>query len=447
MTRGIALLSPQANILGGAMFITLLFILISLTPNLAWSIDHQLEVESAQDWANSFQTPYPILVFDRDHLNYLFAKNQLQGDDNEGARLQFLGEYVERRIGFPLERNDLVNIDIYLTQTTGMAAALPLFEGHGSEKRYKMCSVFSLPPNGNAKVESERVTGLNINEAFEHSHQSFENLSKTMDFESLYLFSLYHEVSHCLDQKYLPESHASQSSHAVHLSEAFAEVMAYLKLTERLDPNVVEARALYRTLYSRNVGVFLAQNQMGNAFNPHYTRGGVIYYLTPYLMGAYEKLVFELKTVDFHNDPQLLLKLAEEIVENNKLSGRGFSAIGMALQEGFPKIMQRYQDYAFESPDFFYKSYLELMEYKNQTELWNQKAFKETLEEAPSLLAPPLPLAELCETLSGEPWQYFETLNVYREIFNSGLYEVESNNQAYEDLNQVSAILQKECGV
>lgn len=445
MLDEIALLGPQANILGGTMLLTLLIFIVTLTPNLAWSIDHQQEVYKAQQWANSFESPYPILVFDRDQLNYLFAKNRLQGDDNEDQRLQFLGEYVEKRIGFPLERNDLVNIDIYLTQTTGMAAALPLFERNGSEKKYKMCSVFSLPPNGNAQVESERVTGLNIAEAYDHSHENFDRLSKTMTFEELYLFSLYHEVSHCLDQKYLPESHTSQSSHAVHLSEAFAEVMAYLKLSERLDPKVVEARALYRTLYSRNVGVFLAQNQMGNAFNPHYTKGGVIYYLTPYLMGAYEKLVFDLKNVDFVNDPKLLMELGQEIVESHKLSGRGFSAIGMALADGFPSIIQRYQDYAFDSPDFFYKSYLELMEYKNQTDLWNERAFKETGNEASNIDAPSLPLDALCEALMGDEWQYLEALKAYREVFNAGHYQTDSNNQAYEDLNQISAILQEEC--
>lgn len=306
------------------------FIVITLfITTQSFAINHRAEIQKAKTWADTFEKAYPIHIFNRDEITYLFLKEGALGEGDQKQRMEIIDRYIQEKVGIALTENDLSNLETYLFVLNNSAVALPLTEGYGKDFRYKMCAVFPNAPNGNARIESERILGLLTKEVYpEHD---YEQLTQKLSFEELYLFSLYHEVSHCLDQTFMPETYInSENSHGVHQSESFAETLAYLGLIDRLGKDMAGARVLYRILYSRLMGEYFAKNPALGFGHPHFVKGGAVYYLAPVLFDAYDRVnSHTIKVAELN--PQELLDVATDIVDKSSLHFRSFSAIARGL--------------------------------------------------------------------------------------------------------------------
>lgn len=412
-------------------------------PGFVFALDHQEEIAVVQRLANSMGRPYPIWVFDRDDIHFLFVSHKVVGESKKTQRLELLGKYIFEKTNAELNSNDLENIDTYLSVLPESAVALPL-QASFSSNAYKFCAVFPLAPNGNTEIETSRMLQLDFKTVY--PNESYSQLSKKMSFDELYLFSLYHEVGHCLDPVYMPIVSASHDdSHAVHLSEAFAEVFAYMNLYSRFNANIADTRALYRTIYSRRMGEFLAQDSSGGLMNPHRAKGGVIYYLTPYLMYAYEQIHF--KKINPQNlTPQELIEATIDIVETKEIESRSFTAIALALQEGFEPIVQKYQDYAFNSPDFFYTAYLQLLSYRHQTDAWLSRAFTGPALNAQKPMAPEIPVNDLCTSIiNKDRLAFLNALSIWRDSVQKNDYDASSVRERYDIMNALQPHLDQNC--
>lgn len=417
---------------------------LSLLPLTVQALNHQSEISRAQQWANTLERPYPIWIFDRDELNFIFVQRQVIGDEKKQERLMVIKDYVLEKTNTLLNNNELDNLDTYLSLMTDSAVALPLVTSFASAS-YKFCAVFPLPPNGNAEVETERLLQLQTTSAYT---ESYSQLTKKMSLEELYLFSLYHELGHCADPIYMPQALSStDDSQAVHLSEAFAEVFAYMALANRLGEHIAVPRSLYRTIYSRRMGEFLAKDKSpGAALNPHRSRGGVIYYLTPYLMDAYEKVRFKKIKPQELSPQDLVTTIAHQIIDLNEIEHRSFTGIAMALLEDFEPTIEKYQENAFNSPEFFYTAYLQLLSYRDQTDAWLARAFLNPVTTAHQTQPPSLPLHDLCTAIQNNDLNlYLNSINQWRDQINTTDFYMPSLRTLYVQMNDIQNVLATEC--
>jgi hypothetical protein len=400
-----------------------------LTAVNSFALNHQDEIERVSEWAESFGKDYPIVVVDRDKTSFLIKSNNAENDQDK--RFELMKAYFLESFSVDLSFQDFVNLDPYTTVLKNSALALPITRGYGRE--YKFCAVFANPPNGNAQVESNRIIGFNQVEAYQNYPEfNYKNLNKKMSFEELYLFSLYHEVSHCLDDQFLIEMQQNGGdAHGIHKAEIFAEVLAYFALIPRLGREVASRRAVYRTIYSRIVGEYLTtQPTFGN---PHIASGGAIYNLGPYLFKAHELIHFQKISLD-----QPLLKLAKDFVLNEALTSREFHAVVTFLTKGSEHANQQYSEWAFKDPHFFYTAYMELVQYEMNTENALKKAF--SVKEVESFdVIPELDFPSLCQSLNSNDLEgYLVELNSYRDQLNEGHYELAVINEVYDTLNNSS---------
>lgn len=412
-----------------------------------FSLNHQEEIKKAQKWVNTFKRDYPILIFNRDEMIFFFTKNNLLGEEKKEARRDFIQNYIREKTGVELEKIDASSIDIYLTDAPDSALALP-FETKDKKGNptYKFCGVFPIPPNGNQQLEIERITGINVPDAY--GDYTYKRLSKKMTLKELYLFSLYHEVGHCLDKTFMPEgykSYGTPAAHTVHLSEAFAETFALLVLAKRLDRDIGQRRAFLRALYSNFIGPYLSMNPgMGDE---NRSSGGAIYFLSPYIMEAVEQLQFKKINLN-ENDPESFVEEATKIIEYKQYKGRSFAAINRSLQEGYNKTLGEYQRLSEKDPEFFYRAYVDLISFKAQIDYFIQGAFAVEEKEEREFLAeaPSPPLMELCSSASNKNWAAFEkALFLYREKINTAIYSYQSSAERYKELNHLGQSLEKSC--
>ena len=320
---------------------------LSLASTKVLAIDHQLEIKQAQEWVDSFDRSYPIVIIDRDKINFLIKSNS--ASNNEDLMFELVKDHFIKEFDVSIDIQDFINLEPYLNRLTNSAIALPINEGFSGE--YKFCTVFANAPNGNSQVETNRLVGFNQPGPYDdHPDYNYNNLNEKMSFEELYLFSLYHEASHCLDQDFLIEMQQNGGEpHGIHEAETFAELMAYFALIPRLGEEVAARRALYRTIYSRVVGKYLTT--IPSFGNPHVTSGGAIYNLGPYLYKAQELIHFQQISLD---DP--LDQLAKSFVLEHGLTSREFHAVVTFLRSGPEEANNQYKEWAFRDPQFFYSA-------------------------------------------------------------------------------------------
>ncbi len=426
-----------------------IFIVVALTySQMSLGIDHAKEIAAAQEWANSFERPYPIVIFNRDELHFRFLAEgaSAETDTAEKKRQSIIGDHIFKKTGLQLASNILLNIETQLYVTPGGAVAMPFHESYDNNGPYQVCTVFVNAPNGNSQIEVERLTGLNVKEAYDGEH--YAQLQLKEDFDVMYLFSLYHEVSHCLDQSFMPETYKTYSptAHDVHASESFAETLAYLQISKRLGNDIAKARLLYRILYSRHVGTYLAQNVKLSFGDPLFASGGAIYYLAPSLSRAYQWL--ETGKVNPEKvDNDTLYQAAEAIVRESLLDFRSFSAIARSLVER-NKIVTEYSTSSFNDPDLFFDAYQDLILYYATTDNWLKFGLDRTIENLTNHLqeAPHLPIQKFCKTLGEDnPDSFILVLDEYRNLLNSQAFSAESRYKRYLELNSLSKTLSGQC--
>jgi hypothetical protein len=314
-------------------------------------------------YADNF-SDYPILIFDMDEVEARYAKAGAfgEGRDKERQRADIVQAYVKEEVGVDLSSSEAMGYEAYTTILKASAYALPtLMDGPDRKKVYKMCAVFPASANSNKRLEMERMTGLKTPGAYEHT--TYAGLQKKLEFRELQLFSLYHELGHCMDRIFMPVNYNvyQVDSHDVHLSESYAEVFALMMLEKEGLKGTGETRALIRNLYTQKMGKWFIDNPQNGFGNPLYLRGGLIYNLAPVLLAANEFLERDRNFVQQEVD--VLLLKAKEFVDKNALSSRGFHGIFLAMSEGREKIVSRYREYSLSLPSFFKDAYKDILHF------------------------------------------------------------------------------------
>lgn len=408
--------------------------LLLTSHSLAAPLNHQSEIAKAQEWANQAQTTYPIVVVDRDELQFIFLKQRVLGRANRNVREEILANYFKEKYQLDtLSPNDLSNIDDYIVGYSSMAAAMPLRqEISNSNLAYKACLVFPRGPNGNQQTETERTLYMDLPGAYEHSYYQ---LSSRLSFDQLYLFSIYHETAHCLDPKYIPSSAQNDSAHDTHRAEAFAETLAYFKLLERFTSDMAFSRAQLRALYSQYVGTRLAKEDSQTLAHPKMAFAGSIYFLSPYLIEA-EKSLSDQKLASLLNSGDIrgLIAYTVDLVDETSGSSVEFMARATAQRVGFVKAKIIYSDYAENDPNYFQDAYESVLEFEEQLTLWTQNAFNLKIDSIPASSQNP------SDKASNAQW---DTLcqGLYQKdyaIFIMGLNQVRQSLKAVERMDTES---------
>ncbi len=334
-------------------------------------------------YANQYKK-YPILIFDRDEVEYRFSQNQAWGEEKEkeNLRIRIIQRYVKEVVGVELTHNEASAYEMYISILKDSAVALPTFTESWPRVEYKMCAVFPANANSNQQIETERILGLLTKEAY--GELTYDHLKPRLSYEDLAEISLYHELSHCLDQEFMPDTYQSyEDSHSVHKSESFAETNALLLMAKEGKINVGRTRSLLRSLYSSKLGSYLAANPQNSFGNPHYMAGGAIYYLSPVIEKAQD--IIDQNPMDFKTKTiNQITAMAQELVKKYALSSKTFSAIAMYLDQ--PKeTLQSYAQNAEEMPDFFEEAFKGLIDYIEKTNQVTSNAFSPTTLPVPSL--------------------------------------------------------------
>ncbi|AYF43926.1 hypothetical protein BALOs_0916 [Halobacteriovorax sp. BALOs_7] len=328
-------------------------ILLMLTHGLGFAFDLSSEVEKLnEEYRNTYE--YPIIIFDKNEI-----APKLVGLE-ETDQIEIVKNYTLDVHDIELSHNEAVNLVPYFTSLNGAASAIPFFE-RGWGKELKFCAVL---PNGimnDLSAEVRRVLGdskeVDVYENFDFSR--FENL---FTLEELYLYSLYHELSHCLDQNFMLKNYSSSpSAHGVHEAESFAEVNALFLLAQKKGMrNLGAKRSLLRKTYSQYMGPYLASDKVSTFAGPIVKKGGSVYFLTPAIIAAQRELEnYKKGVMDFNLEQTLAL--SKEVVEHHAINSRSFQALNKSFKDGSEEAKRYYRDLSQRDPDLFLATYYDLL--------------------------------------------------------------------------------------
>lgn len=328
------------------------FLSLYLGP-LAQAFDIAPEVKALNQEFNNYN--YPILVIDKNDSES-FLRDQNFDRLPENKQVEILKSYFLKTFRMPLETNHAINLIPYFTILKSSAVAMPFAENG----KNKLCVVLPSDNKGDHLSEVQRLLGYDPSLDL-YKKIDFQKLTKLLSLEDLRLFSLYHELSHCLDPYYVVKFHNQDPDpHSIHQSESFAEVNALLMLSQRKNKrNLGIARALLRGLYTRHLGPFLAKqppSMAGEAYN----KGGAIYFLSFPLLEAQSQIEsFSRRVRDMNLNETLAL--SKEIVEFRAMKSRSFYALHTAFHEGEENAHNYYLGLAQRDPDFFLIAYNDLV--------------------------------------------------------------------------------------
>lgn len=415
----------------------------------AFGFDYAKEIDKAQKRFGDVKE-YPIVIFNQDEISWKLAKANAFGDSDEAeaSRIQIIKDYVESKSGFEITDSEALGLENYITVLKDSAFAMPILKGSWGERSFKMCAVFPASPNTNQRLEHERLMGLLTEEVY--GELGYEEIDLRMPYEQLAMFSLYHEVSHCLDPEFMKENYNGQESpHNVHLSESFAEGLALLILEQMGYENMGRSRGRLRMIYSRMMGSYFARNPGLGGGNPFFVKGGAIYHLDPALRGAQEFVFYSGNKFDDFTLDELMSEMVK-IVEDKALDSRTFHAIANYLAAtDKEEQLTTYRERAFDSPDLFYEAYAGLMTYHDYTSYVlenllrrvvipesNQKSFGNSL----------LNDSNLCESFqSGDKLSFQEEIFSLRETLRAEKLPATSQREMADELNTVHEDLLKQC--
>ncbi len=418
-------------------------ILVSTSSALAKTEMSKL-VEYVQD---KYATPNesPILIFDKDEINWRFAKAKVFGKENESARIPVIQAYVKEFTGVDLTTNHASNFDTYLSILKNSAVALPLTEGYSSNKAYKICGVFHADANSNQRLESERLLGLNIKGAY--GDLEYHHLKEGLEFEEMKKFSLYHELGHCLDKRFLPEAQSAYNdAHSIHESESFAETTGLLLLAREGIDNVAQRRITMRNIYSRKIGQYLIDTPGLSYGNPNAKYGGLIYYMQP-VLSAGAALIEEDFAFVQDSSMEELLKASERIVDESSLKSRSFNAIYSYLTDGAEVALERYREYEESMPEYFTGIIATIMSYINKTDQTVEDSFDQDREEIPFKLSlKDFTVEEFCPSFESYDREAFnELLDEFREDLKNENGTAAEQRQRQQDLMDLPESLSRIC--
>ncbi|CBW26377.1 putative exported protein [Halobacteriovorax marinus SJ] len=328
-------------------YIKALLILIALS-STTLAFDTTSEIEKLNTEFNQYQK-YPIIIFNKDKIRSLLVEDKNQN-------IKSITLYMKETFNITIDHFEAESILDYHTVLNNSASALPFKEKRS--KDYKFCAVFPSGAKTNHSEEVERILGIH-DSLNPYPKDTVERVTELLTLKELKLFSLYHELSHCLDEKYIPDSFATDGHH-IHMAESFAENLAALILTKRFEfRNIALKRSILRGLYTRYMGRHIIRDEDTIVMHPSAKQMGVVYYLSPTLI----KLNDTLQSYDFRRGKQSmqeLMAIAHSNVEEHAFSSRTFQAIAAYLKDGRENSLFRYRNFSASSPDLFYITYLRL---------------------------------------------------------------------------------------
>lgn len=403
-------------------------------------------VEKVQTkYADKFKE-HPILIMDKDDINWRISQEKAFGEKGEKRRIKIIIKYVKEKTGVDIEHNDAINLDTYISILKNSAVAVPLTTNSWSKVEYKICTVFHADPNSNQRLESERLLGLQTGDAYKE--YKYEHLVNKLGFEQLQLFSIYHELGHCLDTKYLVAAQtAYDDPHGIHQSESFAETAGLLLLTREGHKDLAGNRINMRSIYSRQFGQYLVDTPQMGFGNPNAKYGGIIYHMAP-VLEASDKLIKEQRTQIEESTVSEILELSENIVENHALDSRTFHGISLFMENGKEETLVMYRNYEQSFPDLFVGVIDNIIEYIEGTQQIINNSFDTTRVDIPfrNTLRPLSVEKDFCPAYLSEDRDSFDQqLDVYREDLRLENGTPEEQRERQADLMNIHEAVAATC--
>jgi len=264
--------------------------------------------------------------------------------------------YLKKEHSLSVEISDAQNLVTYVTDLNASASAIPFFSA-GYPLVMKFCIVMPSGLTGSVVDETARTLGVRGMEHL-YGEVSLDRVSKKFTIEQLKTVSLYHELSHCMDRRFLQRAYQGEPDpHSVHMAESFAEVNALVLLAQRKQvKGWGQGRALLRGIYSKTLGPFLAR-QGGFNDNVLQEYGGSIYFLNRSIEAAERKIAEGIPSAGLDET----LALSAQITEQSALPSRSFRALHFSFQQGEKKTLAEYHKLATEHPDLFRQAYDDLV--------------------------------------------------------------------------------------
>lgn len=315
-----------------------------------------------RDFSNTLG--YPIFVVDKADFQKMLAEKNLAGTEDRNVLVPAFTAYA-RAHGIPMEPQDAAQLTAHFTHLNNSASAMPFYTDKFRRTQMRFCVVLPSANNSSHLDEVKRIIGA---DGQEEIYKGFDvsKLLPLLTQEELQLFSLYHELSHCLDRNYLAALFEDEPvPHNVHLAESFAETNALLLLAQRHGLKKLGIpRSMIRTLYSKYYGPAIANNQSNVYLGTVNKYGGSVYFLSPVLLAAQQELERNGEKIGAFNLEQTLA-LSKMLVEQHAISKLSFEALNMLIKDGPESIVPYYQRLAKKSPSKFLKPLQDMMYYKS----------------------------------------------------------------------------------
>ena len=291
---------------------------------------------------------YPILIFNKPVVKNLISNKSIE--EQQHAVIS----YVESEIGITISPIVADSIIEQHTITDSSATAKPIQSSFNGP--YTFCAVFPSGSNTNHQEELERFLGV-AKSVSPYPSEILEKAKALLSLEELKLYSLYHELAHCLDENYAPNS--GDSVAGLHQAENYAEAHAGLLLSKRLkSKNLLLRRSLLRSMYTKYMGQYFATADL-IVFDPNIRKGGSVYFLSPVLLAA-QKIA---STYNFRIESENLEKINDlsiNLVEAHGLDSRDIAALHLYLTVGKNAAVDEYRDMLSSFPEAFVGTYINL---------------------------------------------------------------------------------------
>ena len=418
---------------------------ISFNLDYTYALTQQSQlIQYLQDQYADQGQNYPVLIIDQDEIELRYAKENAFGSDEEKEKLRskILAQYVLENTGVQLTSNDALGLEPYTSVMKGGAYAIPLFNNY-RDKQYKICTVFPASVNSNQRLETHRILGLDTPGAY--PAQAYQRLKKHIPFEILKMYSILHELGHCLDRTFMPNAYSTYepNAHSVHESESFAETFSTFMLIKEGYKNWAQTRALYRNLYTRYMGQWFVDNPQNGFGNPMYLKGGIIYYLSPSLLQANYVIqrnrdLKDLSVLEY-------IEMAETIVKENAITSRAFHGIYRTFEEDHNVVIDFYREFSMDSPDFFKDAYEDLLVFLDFSPYLETQIFGDIQPADQSASDALAPITSVKDDLATVVHNYIEdSSEANRDILDELLDQYRSNLEQASNLDYELQLNQKE---
>lgn len=345
-----------------AVLMVLLFLSVGQAFAAAPSLSNEIQVLN-QEFGHVKE--YPILIVDKPDLNAYIKSLNLSKTVTQGQQERELTQaimvYIYQRFNYKMAPREAADLMTYATEVVHGASAMPLFV---DTVRYKVkaCLVLPTEPEADHLKEVERLIGA-ADQPQLYKNFDVQKSATLMTSEQIQLFSLYHELSHCLDDKFLPEMYTAETDPwAVHRAEAFAEINGLLLLSQRKAMNDLGyPRSLLRTTYTKYLGTFVMNSAPSPFANPVVRYAGVSYFVTIPLMKAQELITADPGKIKGMSLAEIL-SLSQQLIEQYGQTKFGNDALRFYLTDGAEATLSRYQALAGKNAHMFQKAYEELIE-------------------------------------------------------------------------------------